>query len=268
MKQLLSQGSGNIFQIAKSFRNYEEISSLHSPEFTMLEWYTVGYNYIDSIKITEDLLRHIKKQQRIKQLKYNNVSIDLDSSFEIVTMEKLFKKILNVELSALIADEKHMNHILDRYGLFYSPSSTWEEKFNQLFLGYIEPNIPREHPFIIIDYPSKIKTLAKSHKNPDFVERWELYIGGVEIANCYTEEDDPEKIKKFFEEEGKRKVLVQHRIDPEFYKHFYNFPPCSGVAMGMDRLMMIFLNKKDIRGVIPFSIFDSITNNSFRKDLV
>ncbi len=264
MKQLLSKGSGNIFQITKSFRNCEEISPLHNPEFTMLEWYTIGHTYIESIEVTEKLLRYIKEQTGIKHIKFGKTSIDLDSSFEIVPMEKLFKKILNVELSALINDENYLNQIIKNKGLIHSDSSTWEEKFNQLFLTYIEPAIPKEHPVVIIDYPSKIRTLAKNHKNPDFSQRWELYIGGIEIANCYTEEDDPDKIKNFFEREKKEKerAIIKHNTDTDFYKYFYNFPPCSGVAMGIERLMMIFLNKKEIRGVIPFSIFDNINNKS------
>ncbi len=260
MKKLLAMGIGNIFQITKSFRNCEEVSSLHNPEFTMLEWYTVGDTYIESIGVTENLLRHLREQLKIGHLRYGETTIDLDSPFEIISVEELFKKKLGVNLSTLINDENYINHILEKQKLLYNKSSNWQEKFNQLFLAYIEPTLPKEHPVIVIDYPSKIKTLAKRHKNPDFSQRWELYIAGIEIANCYTEEDNPKNIREFLEQEEKKKekALIKHKTDREFYKYFYNFPPCSGVAMGIERLMMIFLNKKEIRGVIPFSIFDSI----------
>ncbi len=264
MKKLIAEGIGNIFQITKSFRNCEEVSSLHSPEFTMLEWYTVGHTYLDSIRVIEELIRQVREDMGIPKLQYQDKQIDIDSPFEVVSMEELFKNRLSLNLSNLIHDENYMNTTLEKFGLSNPQNANWEEKFNKLFLTYIEPSLPKEKPIIIIDYPARIRTLAKTPEGADYSERWELYIAGIELANCYTEEDDPKRIKSFFEREAeeKKKSMVTPRTDEDFLKYFSNFPLTSGVAMGIDRLIMIFLDKKEIKGVIPFGIFDIIESNS------
>ncbi len=265
MKKLLASEPGNIFQIAKSFRNGEQISSLHNPEFTMLEWYTMDFDYIDSVSVIQEFLRYLLKESgRSLDVKYGNTLIDFKAPFTKISMHDAFKDFAGIDLNALLdpdSGEKAIAGILTERNLnlaWNSENSTWEVKFNTIFLSLVEPKLPKNKPVILMDYPSGIPTLAKTAENPLYSERWELYISGIEIANCYTEETDYSAVEKFFlrETDQKKHSAVPVQSDypfPEIFKK--NFPKCSGVALGIERLLMILLNKKSIRGVIPFLFF-------------
>jgi lysyl-tRNA synthetase class 2 len=125
--------------------------------------------------------------------------------------------------------------------------------------------IPRDRPLAIVDYPAFVPCLAKKNAAGKTAERWELYLRGIELANCYSEETDPGEVRRFFasQEEIKRKTaLTPHRVDPGYWKLFLPgpgadgrerpFPPCSGVAMGLDRLVMALAGRSAIDSVLPF----------------
>ena len=125
--------------------------------------------------------------------------------------------------------------------------------------------IPRDSPLAIVDYPAFVPCLAKKSAGGKTVERWELYVGGIELANCYSEETKPEEVRRFFASESavkKKTALTPHRVDPDYWKLFLPkpgahgrkqpFPPCSGVAMGLDRLVMALAGRSTIDGALPF----------------
>ncbi len=246
MKKLLAQGSDSIFQITKSFRNSEASGNHHNPEFTMLEWYSAGSDYKDSIRITENFLEKLALKFNcmaikppclifsIKELFFNHTGIDLEKHS---SAESLIKAIKNAGIG-------------DKTGY------TWEEAFNYIFVSIIEPALPKDKPVIVIDYPIQIPCLAKKTKNSFWYERWELYLNGIETANCYTEETDKNIIDAFFKEQTnlKSKSFVKHYVDNSYTQIFQNqFPDCSGVALGIDRLVMTITGAEKIQDVISFT---------------
>jgi elongation factor P--(R)-beta-lysine ligase len=246
MKKLLAKGCGNIFQITKSFRNFEPSDKVHNPEFTMLEWYTVLKDYKYSIGIMQELLDYIKDNFELNK----NIIKLLENKVDIVSMKSLFLNILNMNLDEFQTLEALKSRAVN-LDISICSDDTWESLFNKLFLNFIEPELARA--VIICDYPSNIPCLAKS--SGFYSERWELYINGVEIANCYTEETDKTKVERFFRHQSKLKgkSLVIHPSDKEFIDIFNSsFPECTGVALGMERLFMVLLNINSIDGVISF----------------
>ena len=245
MKRLVAHGAGSLFQITKSFRNGETMERVHNPEFTLLEWYTVGSDYLDSIRVQEQLILHLQDQLP--------VSNRLRPPFQRLTMREAFRRYASLELDDLM-DRKGIRSAASRAGVSFGEEDRWEDIFHAVFLSCVEPEIPRREPVILLDYPSGIPTL--SWRRGRYTERWELYIGGVEIANCYTEETRSEEVRRFFAGETERKrgdCCILHPIDEGFVDLFDGgFPPCSGVALGMDRLFMVLLGLCSINRVIPF----------------
>jgi len=251
MKKLLSAGSGNIFQICKSFRNSEQSGKQHNPEFTMLEWYKTGYSYLDNIAETEDLFSALVTDDTPDHLK---------PPFRRMTMEEAFTTYTGYSLEDNY-EEKQLREVCLALNIDWDIEDDWEVLFNRIFLQLVEPALPQDKPLVLYNYPSKIKTLAKDLKGSIWSERWELYAGGMELANCFTEEKDRAKIKRYYEEEKAVKDRispVSHPVDDEYHKFFGpSFPDCSGVAMGMDRLIMLLTGEHSIEGVILFPYSDT-----------
>jgi elongation factor P--(R)-beta-lysine ligase len=255
MKRLLSEGFPSIFQINKCFRNYESRGKLHNPEFTMLEWYTIDSGYMDEAEFAEDLLRHIVLQCRIKPV------FDSSLPFIRISMKDAFAQYASLDLDKL-SDIESLQRAAGKTGIFFTEADSLEELFNKIFLTFVETRLPVDRPVILYDYPSYIPTLASKNANELYYERWELYINGNEIANCYSEERNPQKVKSFIEEEAKRKkhAKVRHQIDVHFDEIFNSgFPRCAGTALGMDRLFMSLFNINSIEDTIlfPFTHFFS-----------
>jgi lysyl-tRNA synthetase class 2 len=261
MKRLVAQERKSIFQICKCFRNGESLSNIHNPEFTMLEWYTIHADYHDSLKHTEELFSFLCGSLFITSpIHFNGQEINLNPPFLKVSMDQTFKEVLGLRIGELNG-ERDLQEICKKQGVPVSADDSWEQLFNKLFLTFIEPELPKAKPFFLYDYPHRIPTTAKKIKGTPFAERWELYIGGVEIANCFSEETDPACLRSFYENEvvKKKHSLVNHAVDWQLLDCFSHFPPCSGVALGIDRLFMILYNKTHIKGVVFFTVHDIIT---------
>jgi len=258
MKKLIAMGSGSIFQITKSFRNSEQIGKDHNPEFTMLEWYTIGANYVDSIKTTEDLFSSLITE---------DTPIWFKPPFITKSIEEIFKEYISIDLlkcqTRLLLKEEAVN-----LGLHIEKTDTWEDIFNRIFLNFIEPELPKDKPIVLYNYPKQIMCLAKELKGTPWRERWELYVNGIELANCYSEETDSSKVKRTLETEYIKKAS-KARVIPDIDSNYnlifnMNFPKCSGVAMGIDRLVMLLTGASSIEGVILFPFSDMMEGNSFR----
>jgi lysyl-tRNA synthetase class 2 len=244
MKRLLAEGAGSLFQITKSFRNLESIEKIHNPEFTLLEWYTVGHGYMDSISVIEDMISCLCDEIPVKG--------DLAPPYRRIAIRQAFLQTVNLDLERLVEHEE-LYRAAETLRLSVSREDSWEQLFNKIFLTHVEPDLPKDRPFILYDYPKAIPTLAKS-RGP-FAERWELFIRGVEIANCFTEETSQNVLNNLFahEAERKRRCAVPHRIDYDLLRFFgKGYPECSGVALGMDRLFMVLSGQNSIDRVISF----------------
>ncbi len=256
MKRLVAEGSGSIFQICKSFRNSEPAGPLHSPEFTMLEWYTLQADYLQSMDTLEELFAHLfEKLGRDPVLAFGDHRVDCSLPFLRLSMAEAFQEHLRVDLRQLTNFEA-LGDAARSSGLTVTPQDRREDLFHKLFLTSVEPNLPHSRPVILYDYPALIPTLARNKPGTPWAERWELYLAGVEVANCYSEETDPERIEIFFteQEKKKRQGLEFHPSDWELVRIIrqQGLPKCSGVALGLERLLLFFLNQDSIGGVLPY----------------
>jgi lysyl-tRNA synthetase class 2 len=249
MKKVIAQTRLSVFQVAKCFRNCESIGRIHNPEFTMLEYYTVGADARASIALTEDLFRACAPA---------GSADDVKPPFERLSMRDACLEFAGIDLG-LLQDSGALIEAAKGLGLMVNEGNDWGDVFNQVFLNFVEPNLPQAKPLVLYDFPAKIDCLAKDIPGTPWKERWELYARGIELANCYTEADDPLAVKAYLEREARAKssARVPHTTDSGFAEIFRRFPPCSGTAIGFDRLVMALTGKEDIRDVMlfPFSGF-------------
>ena len=248
MKRVIASTGRSVFQLCKSFRNAESLSRIHNPEFTMLEYYTIGATSGDNIGLTENLFEILATPE---------TPMASRPPFRRMTMAEAFAEYAGLNLDSLMEREAVMEAARSK-DLLVNPKASWEDAFNAIFLTLVEPSLPVDRPLVLDEYPRGIECLAKDIPGKPYKERWELYVGGIEIANCFTEMGNPEAVKSYFASQAMKKTesLVPHRIDPEYSAVFEGFPPCSGVAIGFDRLAMVLLGLDDIGDVIAFPFGD------------
>jgi len=250
MKKIVARHRVNVYQICKCFRNGESSGHLHNGEFTMLEYYTMDTDYTDSLKLTEDLFAYLAEEGQVPS-----------PPFERITVAEAFNRYAGFDLFAAAEKKGGMEEEAFKLGLSPPPGMTTPELYDLIFIHAVEPHLKPEKPVTLLDYPAFVPSLAKQAPNGRTVERWELYYNGIELANCFSEETDPQKVRNFFinEEAAKEKnALVRHKVDHDYWKIFnrqedgQDFPRCSGVAMGLDRLIMALTGRLSIDGVLPF----------------
>lgn len=232
IKKMLGAGMDNCFAISQSFRNYERVGSLHLHEFTMLEWYRKGAMYGDIMRDVERLLETIDNSLGKKTNKH---------ALPRVSLNMLFKEKVGEKLETLIFDEKMIEKIARGKG-YKTIGATWEELYNQLFVNEIEPLFSKE-PFFLVDFPACISPLCKKQDaNLHFAERFELYVGGMEIGNGNTENTNVKEIRSVFENEHAKTGLP---IDEEFLDSLYKMKKDSyaGVGIGINRLTMLYTDR-------------------------
>jgi lysyl-tRNA synthetase class 2 len=257
MKRLLASGSPDIFQVSRCFRNAEPDSGIHLHEFTMLEWYARNKNCEDNIGLTQELVGHLRIALGLgEMIKCRGREVSLALPFDRISMKQAFEKYAGLDLD-LCKETEELHKAALNLGLMTLPDDSWEILFNRIFLLLVEPNLPMNKPIFVTDYPAKIRTLAKQKPGGLYSERWELYIAGLEIANCYTEAVGEPWIADFFEEEHERKNALCREIHPNdtgladiLSKGM--LPACSGAALGCDRLLMVLLGAENIQEVLPF----------------
>ncbi len=284
MKRLLALGTGSIFQISRCFRNFESFGAHHNPEFTMLEYYSVGADYRKAMEITEELFLHLLHELNLAPLlTYQNQVIDLKPPYLRLSISEAFKRYAGIDLPGCLAAArsgaatetcssqtahrqlKKIAAAAQGKGIAVSSSDNWEQIFNKIFLSLVEPSLPPDKPVFLFDYPQLLSTLAKQNGTTPYAQRWELYIAGLELANCYTEETDASLIDSFIQKEHIEKLSarIPHRPDRALSGFFKaEYPECSGVALGIDRLLMLFLNQQNISGVIFFPFSAMLKNNT------
>jgi len=267
MKKIIAQHRVNVYQICKCFRNGESSGHLHSSEFTMLEYYTMDADYMDSLALTEELFAALAQKAGAQSL---------CPPFEQITVAQAFEKWAGFNLFAAAGSAEAMERKARRLGLEPPQGLTTAELYDLIFIHAVEPNLKMEKPVALLDYPAFVPCLAKEREmsaqcaekpadmpyNGKTVERWELYYNGIELANCFSEETNPQKVKEFFISEAAQKdraAIVRHNVDFDYWKNFerqagsgQTFPRCSGTAMGLDRLIMALTGRSRIDGVLPF----------------
>ena len=255
MKKLLANGFDKLFNITKVFRNGEIGGRFHNPEFTMLEWYRKNANYENIMEDCENLLLTLCPSKKIK---YQNKIINLEKPWPRISTNELFIKYCDINLLEN-RDFKTFKKTAISKNYDINGCHNWDDIFFKIFLNHIEKNLGLNRPTIIYDYPSSQAALAQKKKSqPFFAERFELYIAGVELANAFSELiDADEQRKRLIEEQNIRKKLKKtiFDIDEEFLASLESIiEPCSGIALGIDRLLMILLDKTDIKDLILFPL--------------
>ena len=250
IKKLLAAGSGSIFEISKCFRNCEQLGQSHNPEFTMLEYYTVGFDEKDSIALTQDMIR---------KTALDGCPASVLEDFEILSVRDAMKRYANVDIDNL-QNPKDLRKAAQDLGLPIPGPENLDDTFNRIFINFVETSISKDHPVCLTDYPKQIECLAV--ENGNYRRRWELYINGLEVANCYLEETDQEKARSYYRSEYQKLVSLRSDngkvipdVDDTFCETLSKLPKCSGVAIGLDRLLMVESDAKDIDDVLlfPFS---------------
>lgn len=285
IKKLLSLGIGNCYEITKSFRNGETDSNLHSIEFSILEWYRTGATYKDIMKDCENLVLHILRKLKsqkskiknqiitdldVSQFIYQNNLIDFSPPWERISVPEALNKFsgINFEETVLPLNKNGHNafdnakilHVAAKKGYNVNSNNTWEEIFNQIYLNEIEPNLGTHgKPTIIYDFPKPMAALSKTKKTDRrLAERFEFYIGGLEIGDCYTELTDYPEQKSRFESEMN---IIKHSdkenilMDMDFLESLKSgLPECAGIAVGLDRLIMLFSDTDKIQDTLLFPL--------------
>ncbi|HYD17319.1 MAG TPA: EF-P lysine aminoacylase EpmA [Patescibacteria group bacterium] len=246
MKKLLVAGLPRIYQLAKVFRNAEG-SSWHSPEFAMLEWYQLGMDYKDMMQETIDLVRHILYKPVIAQAR----ACDPSMEWEKLTVVEALQKYAAVDISAHLGDLAHIRGEAARIGVYVSPHDDWENALLKILMEKVEPNIGAPAPTIIYDYPVSMAALSRPKpEDPRFAERFEVYVCGIELANAFGELTDAKvQRERFMNDIALRKKIYgdDYPVDEEFLQALeHGLPPCSGNALGLDRLVMLATGAEDI----------------------
>ena len=254
MKQLIAEGSGSIYQISRSFRNNEQLGRHHNPEFSMLEWYLTGGDSKDNIGVTEELFSTLLSAFPVANQEARKA---LEPPFRRMSMAEAWQKLAGIDLENAM-DLPRLRRAAGRAGIDpRGKEESWEELFHRIFLTLIEPELPRERPLVLEGYPAKIDTLARPIPGTPWLDRWELYVNGTELANCYNEERSWSRMENFFRQEYAIKATscrVIPEYDPALPEIFSTMPPVSGVALGMDRLAMLFSGSPSLEGVILFPL--------------
>ncbi len=247
-----SAGFDKIFNVTKVFRNGEMDGPLHNPEFTMIEWYRKNADYKDLMKDCENLVLALTTS-----LTYQSSPIDLSTPWPRFTTNELFIKYCELNLLEN-QDFDTFKKNAEAKNFDTNGCENWDDIYFKIFLNNIEPELTKlNQPIFIYDYPASQAALAKrSASNKFFAERFELYIKGIELANAFSElTDSKEQRARLIEEQNLRKTMGKTilPIDEEFLSALDRITvPTAGIALGLDRLIMLLLDKKSIEEVILF----------------
>ena len=235
MKRLLAAGYSRIFQISKCFRNGER-GSLHLPEFTLLEWYQTGIDYRILMQECEALIVSVSKGIGIgDRVDYRGKAIDLSPPWERISVVEAFSRYASLDMETAFK----------------------KGCFDEVMVQEIEPNLGVTKPTLLYDYPASLAALARlKPDNPEFAERFEIYISGLELANGFSELTDPQEQRARFEKDQLKRLQTGKEVYPtaeKFLKSLEYMPEAAGIALGVDRLAMIFSDSPKIDDVVSFT---------------
>jgi len=260
MKKLLAGGFGNIFQICKSFRNGEPISSRHNPEFTILEWYRTESDYTDIMDDCEQLLFFISRALNDEFLEYQGKTYDLSKSWLRISVAEAFLQYAGIDEKTL-HDPKAFLATAKEKGYVVTSENSFQELFDQIFANEIEPHLGFETPTILYDYLASQAALArKKPSDPRYAERFEFYIAGIELGNAFSELADwQEQLERLEAQNAERKKLGLPvvGVDQDFVAAIRSgIPQTGGIAVGVDRLVMLFVDETSITNTLLFPAQD------------
>jgi lysyl-tRNA synthetase class 2 len=254
LKRLIVGGLERVYEICKDFRN-EGVSSQHNPEFTMLEAYQAYGDYHDMMDLAEGAFSTVAQEVLgTARITYQGHDIDLTPPWRRLPMRDAILEQAGIDIYEAPTVEV-LRQLVEQRGLEVDPQPTRGMLVNEIFSEYVEPTLIQ--PTFIIDFPVEISPLAKRKAdNPDLVERLELFVGGLEMGNAYSELNDPlDQRQRFLDQERLREAGDEefHPMDEDYVRTLeYGMPPTGGIGCGIDRMVMLFTNQSSIREVILF----------------
>ena len=269
LKKLIVGGFEAVYEFSRDFRN-EGMDKNHNPEFTILELYVAYKDYFWMMELTESLIEKVCLEINGKtKIQYDSKIIDFKAPYDRISMFEAIKKFTGYDISSM--DENELRSICNELSIEIDESMGEGKLIDAIFGTKCEKNFI--NPTFIIDYPKSMSPLTKEHRsNPNLTERFELIINGMEIANAYSELNDPvDQLKRFDDqlELSKKGDDEAMFIDMDFIKSLeYGMPPTSGIGIGLDRLVMLMTNQTSIQEVLffpqmkPLKVEPSITDDA------
>ena len=254
LKRLIVGGMERVYEIGRVFRN-EGTDTRHNPEFTLMELYQAYTDYYGMMDLTENMFRHVAEEVcGTTLIPYAEEMIDLGKPFERITMLDAVKKYADVDFNAIDSDEA-AKKLADEHHIEYEDRHTKGDILNLFFEEYVEDKLIQ--PTFVMDHPVEVSPLTKRKPdNPDYVERFELFIYGREMCNAYSELNDPIDQRARFEAQEKEFAAGNeeaNHTDEDFLNALsIGMPPTGGIGYGIDRLVMLLTNSPAIRDVIFF----------------
>ena len=235
MKRLLASEYTKIFQICRCFREGER-GDYHLPEFTLLEWYRSGIDYQDLMDECEEMILFVARELGLgEKIVYLNEMISISRPWDRMSVEDAF----------------------DRFSPISIDEALHKDRFDEIMVQEIEPRLSRGRPLFLIDYPASLASLARVKEGkPGVSERFELYMAGLELANAFSELTDArEQEKRFRWDRAQRERMGKtvYPIPEKFLNSLKTLPPSAGIALGLDRLVMILANATRIDEVVAFT---------------
>ncbi len=254
MKKLMVAGLPQLYQICHVFRNGDD-SRLHSPEFTMLEWYRCHSGYRQIMKDCEELLRHCAEQCGITHYRHKGHDIDPFGEWDYITVSEAFTRYAGLDLESLLDDTDAFHAALKEQSIRTAADDRWDDLFFRVMAEKIEPFLGQDKPAILYEYPLCLASLARPvAERPAFAERFELYMGGLELANAFGELTNPQVQKERFQTEMAAKQTLYgetYPLDEELIRALaYGLPESGGIALGVDRLAMLASGAETIDQVL------------------
>lgn len=248
---MLNDGAGGVFEFSRDFRN-EGMDAIHHPEFTQVELYMPYKDYNFMMDMTEKLYKEILDKIRGElQIEFQGKVINFDNWRKVRIFDGL-KDVLNID--PLTISDEDLNSLVEEYGI--NPNIGRGFKLVELFEEAVIPHYGPD-PIFVLDYPVETSPLTKIHRSEsDLAERFELYVNGMELANCYTELNDSRDQRRRFIEETKRRLAGDAEAQPEDEDFIiameHGLPPMGGIGLSIDRLVMLLTNRPHIQDVILF----------------
>ena len=259
LKQLIVGGFEKVYEMSKDFRN-EGIDRSHNPEFTMLEFYQAYSDYNFMMDFVEEMFKKIAEDLGVKKISWDGNDINLTKKFARKTMDELIKE--HTGYSIDLTDSKAVFDVCNKLDLKVKQTDSLAKMIDEIMRRKVEPNLI--NPTYVINHPVEISPLAKVNRDGDteFTERFELFIAGMEFANGFSELNDPIDQRKRFEDQSAKKESGDEEafpVDENFLEAIeIGMPPTAGVGIGIDRLVMLFIDTRWIRDAIIFPTLKSL----------
>ena len=245
LKRLIVGGLERVYELGRDFRN-ESVSYKHAPEFTMVEWYEAYADYEDTMRRIEELVETVARETMgTTKVTFRGHEVDLAAPWKRVKLVEQLE-----ERGLWTRDEAELRRLLDELGVDTSANDSWSKLVDHALSHFVEPDLIQ--PTILHDYPVEVSPFARpTDDDPSIVERFEFFVGGMELGNAFTEINDPDEQAERFAQQAADAQGQQG--DPDYVEALaYGMPPTGGLGLGIDRLAMVLTGKENIRDTILF----------------